>query len=730
MSLEDDSPVAHEEPCEEKTLDCERAAFLGCIQELELHEEASATLPHRTLGNVAVDLEHGDLEMQSPDSGAASRSSGMPSEQAEDCVPHAEPQALGECPLEACDSSSESDKKQQELQLMPGECVEAPASVDGRSASQAYVHHDIGLDDGHTELGELDDFDGNSAEEIGNPGPQREDRESATPSTDALEEETRTRVLAAAAAVASVMEDEQVPGDSAASSELATDDPSSSDLDFGIAAPTLPASVPSDCEVTDATQGMASSGESEMAFGIKQTAQELSEGIAESAAESDGLGSPSITNAADASIGPHQRDSEFSVILQDSLPAACDEAFEERGQDLELCQDQTSPVSDCTEDGNMAADLEHVDDAAAPKESRMDSEAAEAELCVPHDGHAEPQALGECPVEACDSSSESDKKQQELQLTPGECVEAPASVDGRSASETDVREMGLDDGCTQLGELDDFDGNSANEIGNPGPQREDRESATPSTDALEEKARTTVLMTEDAAVGLVLEGEQRCSKLSVADPGSSDLHVHIPLSTLLASVPSDCNVIDPESSTGQVQDASAPVGFHEAEGAADCATAGLDSQSFANDASAVSDQYLTVGSAGASNLPAAVSHAADSRRKQIEPALRHSASTSCLSLRKTPAARKDCRSSEAAAFRLLVSPSLSPTCRCQVPKPKKPSESRPVPASKQPEGASKVRPARPTAGRPGSVEISADSCPCLELCGEVPLLRSRPRSRQ
>ncbi|CAE7764289.1 FAZ1, partial [Symbiodinium sp. CCMP2456] len=43
MSLEDDSPVSHEEPCEEKMLDCDRGSFRGSIQEMELREGASET---------------------------------------------------------------------------------------------------------------------------------------------------------------------------------------------------------------------------------------------------------------------------------------------------------------------------------------------------------------------------------------------------------------------------------------------------------------------------------------------------------------------------------------------------------------------------------------------------------------------------------------------------------------------------------------------------------------
>ena len=575
--LQDSLPAACDEAFEER-LSGSDGDVLVRGQDLELCQDKMsecAEVAHPTVGKVAADLEH-------IDDGAAwkdSIDSSMDSEaaEAELCIPHAESHALGECPVEACDSASESGKKQQELQLTPGECVEAPASVDGRSASQADVHHDIGFDDGHTELGELDDFDGNSAEEIGNPGSQREDCESATPSTDALEEEARTPVLAAAAGVASVLEDEQVPGESAACSELPNDDSGRSDLDFGIAAPTLPASVASDCEVTDATQGMASSGESEMAFGIKQAAQELSEGIAGSAAESDGVGPPSITNAADVSIGPDQQDSEFSVILKDSLPAACDEAFEERlsgsdgdvlvrGQDLELCP---SPVSDCTEVahsmfGNMVADMEHVDDGAARKESSMDSEVPEAELSVPH---GEPH----------DSASESDKKQQELQLTPGECVKASASVDGRSTSPADVHDIGFDDGHTELGELDGLDGNSAEEIGNPGSQREDRESATPSTDALEEEARTSVLAAA-AAVASVLEDEQvpsesaACSELPNDDPGRSDLDFGIAVPTLPASVPSDCEVTDATqgmASSGESEQAAQELSEGIAESAAE-----------------------------------------------------------------------------------------------------------------------------------------------------------------
>ena len=450
------------------------------------------------------------------DDGAVRKDSSMDSEpaEAELCVPHAEPHALGECPVQACDSASESGKKQQELQLRPGECVEAPTSVDGRSASQTDAC-DMGLDDGCTQLGELDDVFGNSAEEMGSPGPQREDRELATPSTDALGEESRTPVLALAADGASALEDEQLPDESVVCSELAGADPSSSDPDLGIAiaAPILPESVPSDCEVTDATQCMASSGESETAFSIKQA------GIAESAAESDGLASPSIANTADVGTGPSR---------------ACDEPFEERlsGGDGVV----------------LGADSEHIDDGAVRKDSSMDSEPAEAELCVPH---AEPHALGECPVQACDSASESGKKQQELQLRPGECVEAPTSVDGRSASQTDACDMGLDDGCTQLGELDDVFGNSAEEMGSPGPQREDRELATPSTDALGEESRTPVLaLAADGASAL--EDEQLpdesvvCSELAGADPSSSDpdLGIAIAAPILPESVPSDCEVTD------------------------------------------------------------------------------------------------------------------------------------------------------------------------------------------
>ena len=669
MSLEDDSPVAHQEPCEEKTLDCDRASFLGSIQELELCEEASATnsdctrVAHRTLRNVAVDLEHGDLEMHSPDGGAAPRDSSMPSKQAVDCVPHAEVHVLEEGPVEACDSAlTESGDKQQELQLTLGDSAEAPTSVcDGRSTSGTDVR-DIGPGDGGLQFSRVD---GNSAAEMDCPGEvQGEDPEAAMSLTDALEE-ARTPVLATADVdVASELEDEQAPGESIAFAELAGAEPRNSDPDVDI--PAMPASVPSDCKVTDTPQCMASSSEWEEAV------QELSEGIAEFASKPAVVDSPSITNAEDASTstGLRQQDeSDFGVILQDRLSAACVEPFEERlsGRDgvcmqsLVLCQDKLAPVSDCREVphrtvGNMAADIEHgFDGGTAPRDSSMPSK--QAVDCVPH---AEVHVLEEGPVEACDSAlTESGDKQQELQLTLGDSAEAPTSVcDGRSTSGTDVRDIGPGDGCLQFSRVD---GNSAAEMDCPGEvQGEDPEAAMSLTDALEE-ARTPALATADVDVASELEVEPTCSKLAVAGPGSSD----IPLPTLPASVPSDTNVIESEFSTRQLQDASeVSASFHEATNelpkGTDRAASDLDSRSFANATSALpGQQMLTVSSAGASNVPAS-SNAADSRTKQPEPALRHSPSTSCLSL-KTSVARKDCRSNEAAAFNIEVSLSLPPS---------------------------------------------------------------------